>query len=354
MNLGQILVTGGSGFLGQNLVEELLRRGYHVRSLDQAETTADPNPRLQTMVGDICNPRVVADAVDGIDTVFHTAAVIDLLGGRAAAPEYRQRSFAVNVDATKTLVHQAQKAGCSRLVYTSSNSVVMGDRPIVNGDESLPYTTRFADLYTETKVAAERYVLDENGTKGLLTCAVRPSGIWGPGDQTMFRKIFEPVVAGRVRALIGNRHTRMDNSHVTNLMHGMILAAEHLEPTGPAPGQAYFITDGEPINVFEFARPLIEACGQHWPRIRLPGTPVRMAMTAWQWLHFRLGIPAPPLEPLVVTRLCVDNYYSIDKARRDLGYQPVLNTEQAMRASTPYYIGLFQSMQAAHTAQTHR
>lgn len=127
-------------------------------------------------------------------------------------------------------------------------------------------------------------------------------------------------------------------------MYDQILAAHYLGPDGPASGQAYFINDGEPVNVFEFPRPVIEACGQHWPRLRIPGALVHAVMTAWQWVHFRAGIPAPPLEPLVVTRLCVDDYCSIDKARRDLGYDPVFSITQAMIDSIPYYIELFETI----------
>ena len=115
-----------------------------------------------------------------------------------------------------------------------------------------------------------------------------------------------------------------------NLIHGFILAGEHLVPGGTAPGQAYFINDGEPINMFEFSRPVVEACGQRWPKIRVSGQAGAIrSMTAWQWLHFRFGLPKPLLEPLAVERLYLDNYFSIAKAKRDLGYEPLFTTEQA-------------------------
>src|SRR6202000_1493152 len=213
---------------------------------------------------------------------------------------------------TAELVHGGEASGVKRFLYTSSNSVVMGGHPISGGDETLPYTHRFNDLYTETKVVAERFVLSQNGVDGMLTGAIRPSGIWGRGDQTMFRKLFESVVAGHVKVLIGRKSARLDNSYVHNLIHGFIVAAQHLVPGGTAPGQAYFINDAEPINMFEFARPVIEACGENWPRVRVNGPVVRAAMTGWQRLHFRFGIPAPLLEPLAVGRLDLVNYLSVD------------------------------------------
>jgi 3beta-hydroxy-delta5-steroid dehydrogenase/steroid delta-isomerase len=345
--LGRVLVTGGSGFVGANLVTALLDRGHQVRSFDRAPSPLPAQAGLEAIEGDICDPGTVAAAVDGIDTVFHTAALIELLGGASATDEYRQRSFAVNVGGTENLVRAAQAAGVKRFVYTSSNSVVMGGKPIAGGDETLPYTDRFNDLYTETKVVAERFVLSQNGVHGLLTCAIRPSGIWGCGDKTMFRKVFESVLAGHVKVLVGRKSALLDNSYVHNLIHGFILAAEHLVPGGTAPGQAYFINDAEPVNMFEFARPVVQACGERLPRLRVSGAAVHAAMSGWQRLHFRFGLPQPPLEPLAVERLYLDNYFSVAKATRDLGYRPLFTTEQAMAECLPYYVDLFKQMKAA-------
>lgn len=117
-DLGMILVTGGSGFVGQHPISELLVRGHHVRSLDFTPSI-DADPRLEVVVGDVCDAHVLADVVDGIDTVFHTAAVIGLLSGGAVTSQYRQRSFAVNVEATRALINHAREAGVGRLVCTS-------------------------------------------------------------------------------------------------------------------------------------------------------------------------------------------------------------------------------------------
>ncbi|MBL7325591.1 3 beta-hydroxysteroid dehydrogenase/delta 5--_4-isomerase, partial [Escherichia coli] len=96
--------------------------------------------------------------------------------------------------------------------------------------------------------------------------------------------------------------------------------------------------------MFEFARPVLEACGQRWPKMRISGPAVRWVMTGWQRLHFRFGFPAPLLEPLAVERLYLDNYFSIAKARRDLGYEPLFTTQQALTECLPYYVSLFEQM----------
>ena len=350
-SLGRVLVTGGSGFVGANLVTELLSRGLEVRSFDRVPSPLPDHAGVHAVVGDITNAddvtRAIGEGADAVDTVIHTAAIIDLMGGASVTEEYRRRSFAVNVGGTQNLVRAAQAAGVSRFVYTASNSVVMGGQVIADGDETLPYTERFNDLYTETKVIAEKFVLGENGVHGMLTCSIRPSGIWGRGDQTMFRKVFESVLAGHVKVLVGSKNVKLDNSYVHNLIHGFILAAEHLVPGGTAPGQAYFINDGEPINMFEFSRPVVQACGEPFPTFRVPGKLVWLAMTVWQFLHFKLGAPKPLLEPLAIERISIDNYFSIDKARRDLGYVPLFTTEQAMADCLPYYTDLYAEMKAA-------
>ncbi|MBE0703677.1 MAG: steroid delta-isomerase, partial [Afipia sp.] len=118
-----------------------------------------------------------------------------------------------------------------------------------------------------------------------------------------------------------------------------------------APGQAYFINDGEPLNMFEFARPVITACGRKLPTFYVSGKLVHRAMMAWQWLHFKFALPEPLIEPLAVERLYLNNYFSIAKAKRDLGYEPLFNTEQAMKECMPYYVDLFRQMEAADAKQ---
>ena len=166
----------------------------------------------------------------------------------------RRRSFAVNVKGTENLVHGAQAASVKRFVYTASNSVVMGGQRISGGDETLPYTELFNDLYTETKVVAERFVLSQNGVSGMLTYSIRPTGIWGRGDQTMFRKVFESVLAGHLKVLVGSKNVKLDNSYVHNLIHGFILA--RWNGTRACVLQQRRRTD-QHVRV---SRPVVEAC----------------------------------------------------------------------------------------------
>ncbi|HEY9032482.1 MAG TPA: NAD-dependent epimerase/dehydratase family protein, partial [Pseudomonadales bacterium] len=293
-DLGTILVTGGSGFVGGNLVKTLLDRGYKVKSFDIIGSTLQ-HENLQNIEGNICDVATVEKACEGVDTIFHTAAIIGLKGGRSVSKEYRDQSYAINVEGTKNLLRALQKAGGKRFVYTASNSVILEGKAVRQASEDSPYTNRFNDLYTETKVVAEQWVLAQNDVNGVLTCSIRPSGIWGSGDRTMFKMFFEQILDGMFIARVGDGSALIDNSYVHNLIHGQILAAEHLVEGGTAPGQAYFINDGDEINMFDFARPLIEAIGAQFPKISLPYALVKAVMVAWQELHFLFKLPEPPL-----------------------------------------------------------
>lgn len=346
-NLGTILVTGGSGFVGGNFVQTLLERGYKVKSFDIVPSKLAAQPNLEVITGNICDVATVENACVGVDTIFHTAAIIGLKGGKSVTKEYRDQSYAINVEGTKNLLRALQKAGGKRFITTASNSVIIEGKPLILASEDLPYTNRFNDLYTETKVIAEKWVLEQNGKEGVLTCSIRPSGIWGQGDQTMFKIFFDQIISGMFMAKVGDPKTTLDNSYVHNLIHGYILAAQHLVEGGTAPGQAYFINDDDQVNVFDFAAPLIEAIGYKMPKLRLPYWLVHSVMVIWQELHFTLKFPEPPLPPLAVERVAVTNTFSVAKARTDLGYAPIYTTAQAMEQCIPFYKELFFKMKTA-------
>lgn len=341
--LGKVLITGGSGFLGKTFVETLLDRGYSVRVLDVNPCQFD-HPDFEMHVGNICDIDFVSKACEGVDTVFHTAAIIELRDTKMVDERTRKLSYDVNLEGTKNIVKACQKQGVKRLVYTSSNSVVLDGNPITNGNESLPYVTTFRDLYTETKTKAEQYVLKSNGEQGLLTAAIRPSGIWGVGDQTVFKTVIEQLHNGLFKVIVGDGSAKLDNSYVHNLIHGQILAANQLYDGGSAPGQAYFINDGEPVNMMYFIRPVVETLGYKFPKMHVPYLLVRGVLEVWQWLHLNVGIKQPPQPPLALARVCKDNYFSIEKARRDLGYEPLYTSEEAMEHCIPYYIELHNEL----------
>jgi 3beta-hydroxy-delta5-steroid dehydrogenase/steroid delta-isomerase len=323
--LGYCLVTGAAGFLGRSLVRELLRRGERVRAFD-IQPIEERHERLYSVQGDLLDPDDVRKTCEGIDTVFHTAALLDFATFASAAQ--RERSLAVNVRAVQGLIDICRDAGVSRLVHTSSNNVTFGE-PVIDGDETLPYAWKTGDLYTRTKIMGEKTALDANAEEQLLTCAIRPGGIYGPGDPLQLSRLVDECAAGRFVALIGDGSALSDNTYIDNLVDGEIEAARHLLPGSPLCGQAYFITDGNPINYFEFFRPLVEGMGFRFPRLRVPGGLMAGVAFVWEFLHWSLRFPRPALNRLEVRKITRSHYNRIDKARRDFGWQPPVTPDEA-------------------------
>lgn len=354
IELGNILVTGAAGLVGTNLVRTLLERGYKVRAMDLANSPFDEHENLEYAQGDICDQEFTSNLCENIDTIFHVAAIIDLRSGSAVSKEYRDFVYNVNVGGMQNIYNSAAKHGSKRFIFTSSNSVVIPTvepKHLCNVDETEPYPTEFSELYTETKVVAEKWILENNNKDGVLTCSIRPSGIWGIGDKTMFRMMFDQMLKGILLARVGSSDIKLDNTYVENLVHGQILAAQNLSATGKAPGQAYFINDNDPINMFTFARPIIEAVGEKHPKITMPYGLVYNSLKAWQYLHVKFKLPEPPIAPVAMVRLGTHNYFSTAKAARELGYQPIYTTDQAMEQCLPYYKDLYRTMKA-EAAQT--
>jgi 3beta-hydroxy-delta5-steroid dehydrogenase/steroid delta-isomerase len=330
--LGYCLVTGGAGYLGRNIAFELLRRGATVRIFDRKKIDFS-HDRLDFVSGDIREYEDVRKACEGIETVFHTAAVMNFLG--LATRAQRDESFAVNVGGVANMVRACEEAGVKRLIHTSTNNVTFGG-PLLDGDESSPYAEDPKDLYTESKILGEKAALEANGRGGLLTCAIRPGGIYGPGDQLLLARVAEECARGMFVATFGDGTAKSDNSFIGNLVDGQIEAARHLVPGSPVCGQAYFITDGVPINYFDFFRPFVEGMGFEHPRMRLPTAPLYAVAAVWEFLHWTIKIPPPMFTRLEVRKMTVSHYSRIDKARRDFGWEPKVSMEEATEDCIAY------------------
>jgi 3beta-hydroxy-delta5-steroid dehydrogenase/steroid delta-isomerase len=326
------LVTGSAGYVGRHLVDALLALGCEVRGFDVV-----PHDRegLDARLGDLRDARAVRAACEGVDVVFHTAAVLTLLG--IARRDVRQRVLEINVGGTDRVIEAARAAGVGRLVYTSSANVAI-DRELVEADESVGYAQSFVDRYGESKVLAERAVLAADGVRGLRTAAVRPGGIWGPGSGGyMIETFLDQLAAGRFVATIGDGRAVVDNTHVYNVVRAMLLAAARLrEAPDVVGGQAYFVTDDERINGIEWFRPIVEALGHRFPERKLPGRAMYAIGLASEVAH-ALGGPEPALTRIGVLKLIRSSSFSIDKARRELGYAPLVQRDEGMRLHMPDY-----------------
>lgn len=325
-----VLVTGAAGMLGRALTDALLERGIPVRSFD---LEAHPDPRVQSVQGDLRDAHAVALACAGVDTVFHTASVVYLGLGRP------QWVHDVNVQGTQHVLDGCRAQGVPRLVYTSSIDVVINGRPIIAGDETLPYSTHPLDFYSETKIEAEQRVLAASGAAGLLTTAIRPPGIFGPFDRHRLPTIIDQVRQGKLTR-IGSGDTRYSHVYVGNLAYAHLLAADALRPGGSAAGQAYFITDSPPANFFDFLLPMVEALG--YPPVRR-SVPAALVTGSAQFnaLRYRLS-PSETNEMAKVTpyaahSLTADIWFVSDRAARELGYQPIISLEEARARTVAWF-----------------
>ncbi|HEY5645586.1 MAG TPA: NAD-dependent epimerase/dehydratase family protein [Pseudomonadales bacterium] len=330
--LGYCLVTGGAGYLGQNLTRELLRRGVSVRIFDQQRADFT-HEALDVVQGDVRDFEAVRRACEGIDTVFHTAAVMSFLG--LATRAQREESFGINVRGVANIIRACRAARVRRLIYTSTNNVTFGG-PVIDGDESHPYADNPKDLYTQTKILGEKLALEANDREGLLTCAIRPGGIYGPNDRLIVTRLANDCARGMIPIPIGDGTAKSDNTFIDNLVDGQIEAARHLAPDSPVCGQAYFITDGVSLNYFDFFQPFVEELGHRYPKLRLPAAPLYALAATWEFLHWAVKVPPPLFTRLELRKMTVSHYNRIDKAQRDFGWQPKVSLDEASRACIAY------------------
>ncbi len=320
------LVTGGGGYLGRNLVSALRARGCEVHVLDLAPAP-EPAEGVRWFRGDVRDYADVLAACEGVDTVFHTAAVIDALTRprRSVANDIES----VNVGGTKNVIRAAQVAGVKRLVHTSS-IVASFCMDAAGADETAPYSDS-PDLYTSTKVAGERYALAANAEHGLLTCALRPGGIYGPGERFTYGRLVRALKMGAPLVVFGDGRARLDYVYIDSLVDAEIRAAERLFEGSPVCGQAYFVSDETPINAGQFSIDLTKHMGLDIALVRIPDPVARAIGAASERVYRLFGMPKP-LFTVATVKLCdIDHYFSIARAKRDLSYSPLVDTAEGIR-----------------------
>ena len=318
----KILVTGGGGFVGGYIVERLLARGYAVRSIGRS-----PQPELvakgvEVVCGDLTDATAVSAACEGVDAVFHVAA-------RAGVWGSWESFYGPNVIGTRNVLSACRKWQVKRLVYTSTPSVVFNGDSIRGGDESLPYGKNWLCHYAETKALAEQEALAANSEK-LQVVALRPHLIFGPGDPHLLPRVIESVKAGRLR-IVGDGSAKVDVSYVGNVADAHLDAFDALE-RGKGAGQAYFISQGEPVDLWPWLNSILEGLGQPPLTQKIP-LPLAYGIGAlcegaWNVLRRRTD---PPITRFVAVELAKDHYFDIRKAQHVLGYQPRVPMNEALK-----------------------
>lgn len=311
------LVTGSSGFLGTSLARRLLGEGHSVRLLGRSAPPEDLQGRVEWVQADLGEPVSLAGSCSGCEVVFHTAAKVGIWGRRN---DYER----INIRGTQALLEDAKSRGVRAFVHTSTPSVVYNGRPISGGDESMPLTHAgiCPAAYPVSKAEAERLVLG-GGTGDLRTVALRPHLIWGPGDRHLVPRVVARARAGRLR-IVGEGRNRVDLVHIENCVDAHLLAWRNLVSSNPgADGRAFFITNGEPVYLWEFVNSLLARHGVAPVTRRIPLGVATAAGSLCEgiWSLFRLK-GEPPMTRFLAKELATDHWFSIEAARRTFGYQP--------------------------------
>lgn len=317
------LVTGGTGFLGRHVAEQLLARGARVRVLCRRNDGDLAAAGAALVLGDLRDARCVRAACAGVDMVFHVAGIAGIWGPWSQFHE-------INVLGTHAVIEGCLEHSVRRLIYTSSPSVTFTGDDQCGVDESVPYARRWLCHYPRSKALAEQAVLAANGRNGLLTCALRPHLIWGPGDRHLVPRLIERARRGQLRR-IGDGANLIDMVYVENAAEAHLRAADALVPGSPVCGQAYFISQGEPVRCWEWIDQILALAGLGPVRGSVP------APAAW-WLGLAceaawslLRLPGEPrMTRFLALQLARAHHFSIERARRDFGYQPRVSTAEGM------------------------
>lgn len=319
----RVLVTGAGGFLGGAVADLALARGYLVRGLARGTYPALEARGIEMVRGDLGDPDTVRDAVRGCDAVLHVAALPGMWGKKADFVR-------TNVDGTQNVIDACLAHGVSRLVYTSTPSVVHGGGDVEGLDETAPYPTHFSAHYPATKAEAERRVLAANSPV-LSTVALRPHLIWGPGDNHILPRLVQRARAGRLR-LVGGGTKRIDATYVTNAAQAHLDALDRLAPGAACAGRPYFIAQGEPVEQRVLINALLATAGVPPVTRSVPAGVAFAAGAVLELTYTLLGLKGePPMTRFVAEQLATAHFYNLDGARRDLGYSPAVTMSDGLQ-----------------------
>jgi len=324
------LVTGGGGFLGRAIVEQLRARGDAVQVLARGRYPELEALGATTVQADLAGEADLAPLLADVDVVFHAASKTGVWGPRADF-------MRTNVEGARLLLDACRRAGVRRFVYTSSPSATFDGRDAKGATEAdCPYPTHFEAPYPESKAIAEKMVLDANSDE-LQTVALRPHLIYGPRDPHIVPRVIARRRQGRLRR-VGDGSNQVGITYVDNAAQAHLLAADRLGPGAACAGKAYFITDAEPVTLWSWIDALLVAVGEQ----PVPGSvSVGTAVTAgrllqWAWGTFGLA-GEPPMTPFVAKELASSHWYDLRGAREDLGYAPAVSGTEGFARTVAWF-----------------
>jgi 2-alkyl-3-oxoalkanoate reductase len=324
---GTCLITGATGFVGSHLAEACVRSGYTVRALARAgsDTKLLESRGAAIVRGDLTEAKVFPEALQGVQIVFHTAAKV---GDWGQVADYR----AVNVEALGNLLEACRAVPLQRFVHFSSLGVYAARHHYAT-TEAEPLPVRHVDGYTQTKVESEQLALSYQREHSVPVVVLRPGFIYGPRDRSVLPRLIENLRAGQVRYLGGGRRA-MNTIYVGNLVEAALFAAEKPNVVG----HVFNLTDGESVSKRRFIEGIADGLGLPRPKGSVPLWLARLAAWWMEGAARRRNDPHPPrLTQGRLKFLGMNLDFSIEKAKRELGYQPRYTFDQGLAETIAWY-----------------
>lgn len=319
------LVTGASGFTGSRLCAELLANGYDVRALvrESSDLRRFEGLDVELVHADLAEDAPLDGALEGVDVVFHVAAVFRAEGIPLAS--FR----ATNAEGTRRMLEAAERQGVRRFLHTSTVGV---QGHIDVGPANEEYRFNPGDHYQRTKLEGERIAREFGETGRIPVTVVRPAGIYGPGDDR-FLKLFRFIQRGRFR-MIGSGEVRYHFTYIDDLTRGMRMAAEHPD----AVNEVFTIGGREAVTLNELVALVAVTLDVPAPRqrVRIPVAPVMAAATVCEWVCRPLGID-PPLFRRRVDFFTHNRWFDVSKAERVLGFRAEVSLGEGLRRMADRY-----------------
>ncbi|KAF2474761.1 C-3 sterol dehydrogenase/C-4 decarboxylase-like protein [Lindgomyces ingoldianus] len=341
MALQRVLVTGGTGFLGSEIVKALVKaKSYEVTAVDinppALGTSTFSHVRyvranvlhLEELV------KVFNEAKPTI--VVHTVGVYTL-GHARYSRKGKDAIFAINIRGTKNAIAAAKECGARGFVYTSSIAVLGDeiDADFANVDETWP-TGSATLVYGQSKSIAETSVLSSNASD-FLTCSLRPATIFGPRDPACVPILHSCIAKGETPFVIGTGTNLCDFAYVSNVADAHVLAVRNLTTTGTAAGQAIFITNGEPVAFRDFCIAVWKEFGHVPPfQVRIPAGLAWWLAAIAEGVGWVVGKEGSLCRGAVRDATAV-RYVSLKKATRILGYVPKVSLPEALKITCEHY-----------------
>lgn len=327
----KILITGADGFIGSHLVELLLKENISPHNLrlfieEKSSSTNLPNLPFDIVKGDIRDKKIVTKAMEGVTTIFHLAAITSF-----ASDTYDDYK-AINVEGTQHLLDACKGKNIQKFVLFSSIAVFglpawTGD--IRNWDETHPKT--FSDIYGKSKWEAEERVIEAHKKWKIPYTIVRPSSVYGPRDKGQLYGLYK-TIKNRQFFMIGSGENKMHFVFVKDLVKGVRQAQ-----LSKSKASDYILAGKEPVAFKDVVKFVAQSINAPLPRFGVGKNVALMLSYVMDSLGKFIGVKSP-LFPSRVKVMTTNYYYKIDKARKEINYNPKTSFEEGSKITGKWYL----------------